>query len=160
MLQAFIPVQQGVLSGIAHWETILSNLSEEQVCIPRNNQHRNIKQILGHMVDSATNNTHRVVHLQYQPSPFEFPNYATEGNNDRWIAIQDYEHENWKELVQLWKSVNLHFVLVISVVQQDKLQQKWNAAPGVPVSLEEMVVDYLRHFNLHLDEIGALMKAV
>jgi len=53
-------------------------------------QYRNIKQILGHKIDSASNNTHRIVYLQYRESPCDYPNYATKGNNDKWIAIQDY----------------------------------------------------------------------
>ena len=49
----------------------------------RNSQDRTIKQILGHLVDSASNNMHRIVHFQYHDSPLHFPNYATNGNKDR-----------------------------------------------------------------------------
>ncbi len=73
------------------------------------------------MVDSASNNTHRIVHLQYQESPLQFPNYATNGNNDRWIAIQDYQNENWGELIHLWKCTNLHIAHVIKNVDPSKL---------------------------------------
>ena len=84
-------------------KTKLFRFPKEVITQRRNTQNRTIKQIVGHMVDSASNNTHRVVHLQYRESPLEFPNYATYGNNDRWIAIQNYQDENWENLVQLWK---------------------------------------------------------
>ena len=58
-------------------ETKFSPLSKEVISNPKNAQNRSIKQIVGHMVDSTSNNSHRVVHLQYQKSPLEFPNYAT-----------------------------------------------------------------------------------
>jgi len=109
------------------------------------------------MVDSASNNIHRIVHLQYQPSPFAFPCYASFGNNDRWIAIQDYQTENWMNLVQLWKYTNLHIVHVINHVNDDKLNNQWISANGENVSLKEMIIDYLCHFKLHITEIGKLI---
>ena len=42
----------------------------------------------------------RIVHLQYRESPLRFPNYASDGNKDRWIAIQNYQEEDWNLLVQ------------------------------------------------------------
>jgi len=157
-MNEFITNNQALLDLIEIWEPKLSALSENAVTVRRNSQNRNIKQIVGHLVDSASNNTHRIVHLQYQPSPFAFPNYATFGNNDRWIAIQNYESENWTNLVQLWKYVNLHLVHVINNVKEEKLENQWIAATGENVSLKNMIIDYLRHFKLHLGEIEALIK--
>ena len=75
---------------IVQWEQKFNVLTNEQVTISRNSQNRSVKEILGHLIDSASNNIHRVVHLQYQKPPVDFPNYATYGNNDRWISIQNY----------------------------------------------------------------------
>jgi len=148
---------QELLDLIAVWEPRLSALGENDVTAHRNSQNRNIKQIVGHLVDSASNNTHRIVHLQYQPSPFAFPCYASFGNNDRWIAIQNYESENWKHLVQLWKYSNLHIIHVIHNVNEEKLENQWISAKGDYISLKSMIIDYLRHFKLHLGEIEELL---
>jgi hypothetical protein len=110
------------------------------------------------MVDSASNNTHRIVHLQYQPTPFVFPDYANFGNNDRWIAIQDYQTENWTNLIQLWKYTNLHIIHVINHVNEEKLDNQWISAKGETLSLKTMIIDYLRHVQLHLGEIEELLK--
>ena len=146
-----------LLGLIEKWELKLSMFSENDIIIRRNSQNRNIKQIVGHMVDSASNNIHRIVHLQYQESPFDFPDYANFGNNDRWIAIQDYQSENWTNLVQLWKYVNLHIIHVINHVNEDRLDNLWISAKDEKVSLKEMIIDYLRHFKLHIAEIEELM---
>ena len=61
-------IRPEVLSLVEVWEPRLSSLTEEVITERRNRQNRTIKQIVGHMVDSASNNTHRVVHLQYQPA--------------------------------------------------------------------------------------------
>jgi hypothetical protein len=151
-------ISQELISIVGEWEPKLLKLSQEVYTNRKNSQNRSIKQILGHMVDSASNNTHRVIHLQYQPSPLIFPDYANFGNNDRWIAIQNYQEENWHDLVKLWKYINLHFAHLILNIREDKLQNIWTTAKGEIVTLEEMVVDFPRHFKLHLAEIGELMK--
>ena len=155
-MNEFSANNQELLDLIQFWEPKFSALCENDVTVRRNRQNRNVKQIVGHMIDSASNNTHRIVHLQYQPSPFAFPCYASFGNNDRWITIQDYQSENWTNLVQLWKYINLHIVHIINHVNEDKLDNQWVSANGKNISLRNMLTDYLQHFKLHLGEIEEL----
>jgi len=143
---------------ISAWEVKLASLPEQTVTNRRNSQNRSIRQILGHMVDSATNNTHRVIHMHYQKSPVRYPDYANLGNNDRWIAIQNYQEENWAELVSLWAAVNRHMVHLIGQVDASKLNQEWRSALNKKISLREMISDYPLHFKLHLNEISALIN--
>ena len=152
----FYQVIDGVKQVINTEEQFLLSLSEELIATKVNKQNRNIKQILGHLVDSASNNIHRIIHLQNQPSPLIFPDYANLGNNDRWIAIQDYQTENWEDLVQLWKYSNLHIMHVIKHVDTDKLGNEWITALGDRVSLKEMIINYLPHLHLHIHEIHEL----
>ena len=140
------------------WEPVLTSLEEKIITSRRNIQNRTIKQILGHLIDSASNNTHRVVHLQYQDCPFEFPNYATFGNNDRWIAIQNYQDEEWQWMIQLWKYSYLHFCHVITNVDDSKLDNEWISGPGKRISLKTMIVDFPPHLKLHLSEIEDLIN--
>lgn len=154
----FLNIINGIKQGIESWESKLTQLSEETIMDKRNNQGRTIKQILGHMVDSASNNMHRIVHLQYQESPLRFPNYATNGNNDKWIAIQNYQNENWNDLVQHWKYSHLHWVHIVKNVNQEKLENKWiSESKYGNISLENMITDFLIHFHLHLEEIQELI---
>ena len=132
---------------ISGWEVKLAALPEGIITKRFNSQERNIKQILGHMVDSATNNTHRFIHMHYQKSPVNYPDYANLGNNDRWIAIQNYQVEDWKELVQLWASANRHMVHLIRQVDESKLNQIWISALKERITLHEMIIDYPRHFK-------------
>ena len=139
------------------WEIKLLSLSDDVISERRNRQNRTIKQIVGHMIDSASNNIHRIIHLQYQSSPLVFPDYASFGNNDRWIAIQDYQSENWNDLVLLWKFSNRHIAHIVEHVNLDKLSNEWITASGEHVSLYSMITDYLCHFKLHLAEINDLI---
>jgi len=156
-MNEFESLCQELLSLIKGWEPKLLALPGDVITERRNSQNRCIKQILGHMVDSASNNTHRIVHLQYQQSPLIFPDYANFGNNDRWIAIQNYQDKEWASLVQLWKYTNIHIVHVIRNINDGKLKNEWISGLNEKISLKSMVIDYLRHFRLHLDEINELM---
>jgi hypothetical protein len=158
MIQEFEPVVRGVTSLVEEWEPKLKGLPNDLITRRRNSQNRTIKQIVGHMIDSASNNTHRIVHMQYQKSPLRFPNYATEGNNDRWIAIQNYQDEDWGSLINMWKYSNLHIVHVIKNVDSAKLDNHWYCSEERLISLKDMIIDYLPHFKLHLDEIDELIN--
>lgn len=153
----FQQIREQIKAIVYEWEPLLTNLPVDIITERKNSQNRSIKQIVGHMIDSASNNTHRMVHLQYQKSPFDFPNYATNGNNDRWIAIQNYQNEDWHTLIQLWKYANLHICHVIANLSEEKLTNKWLAGEGQFISLNNMVISYLPHLQLHIDEIKVLI---
>ena len=158
MSKAFDQICNELRNFITDWEQKLNSLPEDITSGRRNKQQRTIREIVGHMIDSATNNTHRIVHMHYQESPVSYPDYANLGNNDRWIAIQNYQEEDWDLLVKLWASINNHIVHVIQQVDEAKLQQVWISALGEEVSLQEMIMDYPRHFRLHLEEIDELIE--
>jgi hypothetical protein len=159
MVKEFEPVSREIVTLIEEWESKLAGLPDEVITGRRNLQNRTVKQILGHLIDSASNNIHRYVHLQYGNNPLEFPNYASEGNNDRWIAIQNYQSEEWDKMITLWIYLNYHLVHVVKHINPEKLTHEWIAAPGRNISLKNMVIDYQRHLLLHLQEIGDLMRA-
>jgi hypothetical protein len=152
------PLTSEIVSLIEKWEAKLEALPEKILDTKRNSQNRTVKQILGHLIDSISNNTHRIVHLQYQKSPFEFPNYATFGNNDRWIAIQDYQNEDWHNMIQLWKYSLLHFCHVIKNADDLKLDNEWISGPGRNITLRTMIMDFPGHLKLHLSEISELLE--
>ena len=46
---------------------LLLSLSEEQVNVRRISQNRTVKMLVGHLIDSESNNHQRMVRLQYAP---------------------------------------------------------------------------------------------
>jgi hypothetical protein len=150
-------ISSEVKSLLLVWEPRLESLSAETITERRNTQNRNIKQILGHLIDSTSNNIHRVVHLQYQPSPLTFPNYASFGNNDKWIALQNYQDEDWSNMIRLWKYSLLHYCHVIQNINDDKLENEWIAGPNRLMTLKTMIMEFLPHLRLHLSEINDLL---
>lgn len=150
----FSNVTNGILRYIDTWEDKLLNLPVETISNRRNKQNRTIKQILGHLIDSAANNHQRMIRLQYNKQ-LDFPDYQQD--NDLWIALQDYQHADWNVIVQLWKFYNLHMIQVIKSVDQTKLENTWQTFEHTTVTLQEMIEGYLGHIDLHFNEIQELI---
>lgn len=143
------------LNLIEHGENILLEFNEKQITARRNGQNRNIKQILGHLVDSCTNNHNRIVRLQYTKRLI-FPDYTPD--NDDWIRIQNYEGYDWHSLIQLWKLYGYHLAYIMEQVQKEHLDNLWTDGFIEPVSLEDMIIGFPQHFELHLNEINELLQ--
>jgi len=86
----FIPITDGIKKVIEAEESFLRDLPVEVITLRRNKQSRTVKQILGHLIDSASNNHQRMVRLQYSKDLLFFPDYRQD--NDLWIALQDYQN--------------------------------------------------------------------
>jgi hypothetical protein len=105
------------------------------------------KEIIGHLIDSASNNHQRFVRVQLY-ADLDLPGYEQE----RWVAVQDYQNAAWAELLVLWKSFNEHLVRIIVLIPEEKFARAFRIA-GEPVTLGYCVEDYLRHMQKHLGQI-------
>ena len=151
---AFSEITREILQETEGWEPELSNLTPEAISLKRNHQNRSIRQILGHLIDSAANNHQRIVRLQYS-KVLVFPDYQQD--NDLWIALQDYQQADWHNMIQLWKYYNLHLVQVIRSVDPECLGNTWTNFEGKTVTLQQMIEGYTGHLALHLSEIRELI---
>jgi hypothetical protein len=151
----FSNITNAIFRAVETWEHELIQLPESIITGPRNSQNRSIKQILGHLIDSAANNHQRMVRLQYNEE-LVFPDYQQD--NGLWIALQDYQHADWLSLIQLWKYYNMHIIQVIKSVDRSTLDNYWNNFQGSPVTLRQMIEGYPEHLELHLNEIRELIN--
>lgn len=105
------------------------------------------KEILGHLIDSATNNHQRFVRAQCKDkTPISYM-------GDVWVNIQDYNSASVSTLIELWTSYNLHLAHVISKIPSDKNKELFSADADKPVTLEWLVKDYFKHIEHHLKQI-------
>lgn len=135
---------------IAAAEQKLLALSEAQSETPREPGKWSPKEIIGHLIDSASNNHQRFVRGQLENSLFLL-GYEQE----KWVRVQNYKSEEWKFLVGLWKSYNTHLLHVIAGIPAEGLQYE-HALQGKEVTLEFIAKDYLEHLKHHLNQITTL----
>jgi len=107
------------------------------------------KQVIGHLVDSASNNHQRFVRASLQSS-LEFPAYDQDGN----VRVQAMQEVNWAQLVTLWAAYNRYLAHVIAHLPPEKLETHCRIGSGEPVTLRFLATDYLRHLLHHLNQLG------
>lgn len=116
-----------------------------------------IKEIIGHLIDSASNNHQRFVRLQLVKA-LTFPDYGQD--NEHWVRIQHYQESTWVELLDLWRHINCHLAHVIRSVDLSCLDYVWEMDSETKVTLFELMVDYLRHLKDHLDQIDGILETM
>ena len=107
------------------------------------------KQLLGHLIDSASNNHQRFVRAALQDS-LEFPAYEQDG----WQQVQAIQDVPWSIVLALWANYNRYLAHIISNLPAPKLNVPCRIGPNQPVTLEFLVTDYLTHLLHHLEQIG------
>jgi hypothetical protein len=143
----------------------LSTISAEQSAQSQGPDKWTIKEILGHLIDSAANNHQRFVRAQFTDD-LVFPGYEQE----KWVDAQKYNDEPWEDLLQLWHFYNLHLAHVIAAIPEDKLMKarihhNLDEIALQPVdkkdltTLDYFVRDYLVHMQHHLNQIFALQDS-
>lgn len=126
----------------------LALMKPEQVSLKETPESWSIKEILGHLIDSAANNHQRFVRACYNAAG-DFPPYS----QTDWVRIQQYNELDWIALVDLWVAYNRHLANLLERIPKDALTSPCNIGKEAPVPLEYVVKDYLRHLHHHLDEI-------
>ena len=117
------------------------------------------REIIGHLIDSASNNHQRFVRAQFQED-LVFPGYA----QDAWVSAQKYRDAPWSELLELWRSFNLHIARVMEATPEDERlrararhnldELAWQPIPrDEPATLDYFMADYVAHLKHHLNQI-------
>lgn len=106
------------------------------------------RELIGHLIDSASNNHQRFVRAQLDGG-LTFPGYEQES----WVERQGYKSESWADLTMLWKSYNLHLLHVISHMSKDRLDCLCAIGNNEPVTLRFLAEDYVTHLKHHLEQL-------
>jgi len=108
------------------------------------------KQLLGHLIDSASNNHQRFVRAQLAES-YEGQTYEQES----WVATQSYATESWPDIVNLWLLYNRHLLHIVRNVRESALTVPCAIGGSAPVPLSEVMSSYVDHMEHHLAQIFA-----
>lgn len=135
------------------------SMTEEESARPRGEGKWSAKEVVGHLIDSASNNHQRFVRAQFTDN-LVFPRYEQE----EWVRAQGYRDEPWPLLVSLWRSFNLHLAHVMERApeasrlagrgEHNLHQIGWiRIGENEPATLEYLMRDYIGHLKNHLRQI-------
>ena len=125
-----------------------------------------IKEIVGHLIDSASNNHRRFVEAQGRDDLI-CQGYA----QDDWVQFQRYQDSPLADLLGLWAAYNHHLAHVVGTTPRAVLEQlraahnldqvAFRTVPKTePVTLEYFVGDYVEHLEHHLRQVRAIMAGL
>ena len=143
-------LSENLLRAVKSAEVMLRRVSESESETPVLPGGWSRKQLIGHLIDSASNNHQRFVRAALQPS-LDFPGYDQEAN----VKLQAVQEADWVLLVSLWTTYNLYLAHVIAHLPGSKLDTVCRIGEGEPVTLRFIATDYLRHLLHHLNQVGA-----
>ena len=108
------------------------------------------KQIMGHLLDSATNNRQRFVRASVAGS-YEGPQYGQE----EWVAAHGYASQSWDTLLRWWDVEHEILAAVVDRVPEDRLEAICVVGGESPVTLRFLIEDYIEHQLWHLKQLTA-----
>ncbi len=107
------------------------------------------KQELGHLLDSGANNHQRIVRAQLEDNP-AMPGYE----QNRWVALHAYQNRDWRELIEIWRALNLQLLAAAEAVPDSAWPRTLSVAGSAPLTLQFVFEDYVAHMVHHLQHIG------
>jgi len=134
--------------SIAHIKHNLASLTDSEAAKPVMAGGWSRKQVLGHLIDSASNNHQRFVRALLQEE-LRWPGYDQAGC----VRVQRYQDAAWTNLIELWASFNSLLAHVLANVPEPKRKTQCIIDDGPSMTLEELAEDYLRHMQHHLEQI-------
>jgi len=147
-------LSEKLLSVVDSAEPRLRAISASESTIPLLSGGWSRKQVIAHLIDSASNNHQRFVRAALQTT-LDFPAYDQDGN----MRVQVPQEADWLLLVSLWAAYNRYLAHVIAHLPESKLETACRIGSGKPVTLDFLAKDYLRHLVHHLSQIGAADSA-
>lgn len=104
-----------------------------------------LKEMVGHLVDSFTNNHQRFIRLQLEDH-LAFPGYDCE----KWKDASKLSPVDYRFLVNFWRDCNVYLLALIERMDSTKLENVWESPDG-PKTLAFLVEDYFGHIRWHID---------
>ena len=123
----------------------LSKISEEAARKKKMPKSWSKKEIIGHLIDSAANNHHRIVRAAYNAAA-DFPPY----DQNKWVEIQQYQEMPWADLIELFACYNHQLSRVVASFPSEALGNPVNIGKAEKVTVQFVITDYLRHLKHHL----------
>lgn len=107
------------------------------------------KEILGHLIDSATNNHQRFIRGQFENVP------TISYDQDQWNKLSHYNEMDSKHLIAFWTLYNKHLLEIIKRIPDESLNKECRSASGSTHTIRFLIEDYVVHLEHHLRQIVA-----
>lgn len=148
MINSFAPIASDLGRTVAQAKPLLMKLDNADTSTRPAEGKWAKKEILGHLLDSASNNHQRFVRAALQGS-LTFPGY----DQNALVDLQNYAEVDWNFLVDFWAAYNRFLAHVIGQLPEDAATVTCDIGNNPPATLGWIAEDYVAHLKHHLTQI-------
>ena len=124
----------------------LMKISEAPMSLKKEPNKWSKKEILGHLIDSATNNHQRLVLAQFEN------NLNLKYDQNKWNECNFYQEIESAQLVSFWAIYNKQLIEIIKRIPKEKLLNPVSIGENT-ITLEFLISDYITHLEHHLKQL-------
>lgn len=113
-----------------------------------------IKEVLGHLLDSLSNNHQRLA--RYNPkSDLAFPGY------DQVVFVKraNYREFDFDSLLSLWYGYNKLLLHIVASTPPDEMASTITVGDRPTVTIAQLVKDYFAHIEIHEKQVRRIIAA-
>lgn len=111
-----------------------------------------VKEILGHLIDSASNNYQRI--QRYIPGgKLEFPGY----DQEECVRRADYRSFDYGQLQALWYTHNKLLFHLYDHIPREDLESKIKVGDNPAMSIRSLMEDYFAHMKVHEKQVKEIL---
>lgn len=126
--------------------SMLAQISEEKISEKPSPNKWSKKEIIGHLIDSATNNHHRFIRGQFEDIP------EIRYDQNEWNKYSFYQQIDSKQIILFWTIYNKQLIEIIKRIQLDNLKKKIKVGDNL-LTIEFLFNDYVEHMEHHLKQV-------
>jgi len=124
---------------------ILRTFTDEHAATPPAPDRWTKKQVIGHLIDSASNNHQRFVRAALAGA-IDFPGY----DQNQWVNLQQYQQISWDQLITWWTSLNEHLLHIFRQLTPAQWSALCSGGDRGTCTLEQLLERYVAHMDQHL----------
>ena len=126
--------------------SILAEIGEEKMSLKPLPNKWSKKEIIGHLIDSATNNHQRFVRGQFETLP------EIRYEQDKWNEYGFYQQIDSKQIISFWTIYNKQLIEIIKRIPTEKLKRQIKVGENL-LTLDFLIADYVEHLEHHLRQV-------
>lgn len=125
---------------------LLAQINEEKISEKSTPNKWSKKEILGHLIDSATNNHQRLIRGQFEAIP------EIQYDQNQWNKYSFYQQIDSQKIISFWTIYNIQLIEIIKRIPIENFKKQVKIGQNV-LTLDYVINEYIVHLEHHLKQL-------